>query len=94
ATGGVAPPSNTTVDVTVADGWSWRIWGRTGCVAGAAAGSLVCKTGDCWGRADSAGTGSATPVLLAAFTFNPSGSNDFYNLSLIDGYNLPVAMWP
>ncbi|CAM9756659.1 unnamed protein product [Phaeothamnion confervicola] len=94
ATGGVALPPNATVDLSVADGWSGRVWGRTGCVAGVAAGSLVCDTGDCWGREDCAGAGGATPASLAEITFDADGGNDFYDVSLVDGYNLPIAMWP
>ncbi|XP_075514638.1 thaumatin-like protein 1 [Primulina tabacum] len=71
-------------------GWSGRFWGRTGCTfAGSGRGS--CATGDCGsGQVECNGAGS-TAATLAEFTIG-SGSMDFYDVSLVDGYNLPVMV--
>ncbi|KAG0549829.1 hypothetical protein BDA96_01G288300 [Sorghum bicolor] len=74
-------------------GWSGRMWARTGCSHDGATGRLVCATGDCGsGSAECAGAGAAPPATLAEFTLDGSGGLDFYDVSLVDGYNLPVLV--
>ena len=81
--------------VTAPSGWSGRLWARTGCVQDGASGRLVCATGDCGsGTAECAGAGAAPPTTLAEFTLDGSGGLDFYDVSLVDGYNLPVLVEP
>lgn len=72
-------------------GWSGRFWGRTGCnFDGSGHGS--CSTGDCGsGQLECNGAGAALPATLAEFTLG-SGSQDFYDVSLVDGYNLPMIV--
>ncbi|XP_021815199.1 thaumatin-like protein 1 [Prunus avium] len=72
-------------------GWSGRFWGRTGCnFDGSGHGS--CSTGDCGsGQLECNGAGAAPPATLAEFTLG-SGSPDFYDVSLVDGYNLPMIV--
>ncbi|OAY73479.1 Pathogenesis-related protein 5 [Ananas comosus] len=38
--------------------------------------------------------GAAPPATLAEFTLDGSGSNDFYDVSLVDGYNIPMLVAP
>uniref|UniRef100_A0A0D3HB57 Thaumatin-like protein n=1 Tax=Oryza barthii TaxID=65489 RepID=A0A0D3HB57_9ORYZ len=40
------------------------------------------------------GAGAAPPATLAEFTLDGSGGLDFYDVSLVDGYNLPVLVEP
>lgn len=40
------------------------------------------------------GAGGVPPVSLAEATFTGAGGLDFYDVSLVDGYNLPVRMAP
>ncbi|KAJ1267785.1 hypothetical protein BS78_07G084900 [Paspalum vaginatum] len=76
-------------------GWSGRLWGRTLCPADAAGGLFTCATGDCGtGRVDCAGHGAAPPATLAEFTLDGHGGMDFYDVSLVDGYNLPMLVEP
>ncbi|KAK3153457.1 hypothetical protein QOZ80_2BG0173190 [Eleusine coracana subsp. coracana] len=76
-------------------GWSGRMWARTGCSQSQEGGRLVCATGDCGsGSAECAGSGAAPPATLAEFTLDGSGGLDFYDVSLVDGYNLPVLVEP
>ncbi|XP_023003912.1 thaumatin-like protein 1 isoform X2 [Cucurbita maxima] len=72
-------------------GWSGRFWGRTGCdFDGSGRGS--CSTGDCdSGEMECNGAGATPPATLAEFTLG-SGSQDFYDVSLVDGYNLPMIV--
>ncbi|KAK1276266.1 Thaumatin-like protein [Acorus gramineus] len=70
-------------------GWSGRIWGRTGCSfdrTGEQNGT--CETGGCLNALKCAGSGN-TPSTLAEFTL---ASPDFYDVSLVDGFNLPVTV--
>lgn len=72
-------------------GWSGRFWGRTGCnFDGSGSGS--CATGDCGsGTIECNGATAAPPATLAEITLG-SGSQDFYDVSLVDGYNLPMIV--
>lgn len=72
-------------------GWSGRFWGRTECAfPGSDPGS--CKTADCGsGELECNGFGAAPPVTLAEFTLG-TGGLDFYDVSLVDGYNLPIIV--
>ncbi|XP_015889738.1 thaumatin-like protein 1 [Ziziphus jujuba] len=72
-------------------GWSGRFWGRAGCnFDGSGHGS--CATGDCGsGQIECNGAGASPPATLAEFTLG-SGSQDFYDVSLVDGYNLPMIV--
>ncbi|EPS69802.1 hypothetical protein M569_04964 [Genlisea aurea] len=47
-----------------------------------------CTTGNCSGRLECSGTGGAPP---AKFTLN-SSAEDFYDVSLVDGFNVPVSI--
>ncbi|TKV94444.1 hypothetical protein SEVIR_9G295000v4 [Setaria viridis] len=79
--------------VPAPSGWSGRMWARTGCTQDGATGRLACATGDCGsGAAECAGAGAAPPATLAEFTLDGSGGLDFYDVSLVDGYNLPVLV--
>ncbi|KAH6760038.1 Pathogenesis-related thaumatin superfamily protein [Perilla frutescens var. hirtella] len=71
-------------------GWSGRFWARTGCsFDGSGHGS--CATGDCAsGQIECNGAG-ATAATLVELTLG-SGSMDFYDVSLVDGYNLPLMI--
>ncbi|CAN6305567.1 unnamed protein product [Urochloa humidicola] len=76
-------------------GWSGRLWGRTLCAADAATGRFACATGDCGsGDVQCRGGGAATPATLAEFTLDGSGGLDFFDVSLVDGYNLPIVITP
>ncbi|KAL6642492.1 hypothetical protein ACP70R_020673 [Stipagrostis hirtigluma subsp. patula] len=93
-TGFELPPGGARA-VPAPSGWSGRMWARTGCAHDGASGRLVCATGDCGsGAAECSGAGAAPPATLAEFTLDGSGGLDFYDVSLVDGYNLPVLVEP
>ncbi|KAL6652457.1 hypothetical protein ACP70R_011382 [Stipagrostis hirtigluma subsp. patula] len=79
----------------VPHGWSGRIWGRTLCPSDAT-GKFTCVTGDCGtGRLDCAGgSGPTPPATVAEFTMDGKGGKDSYDVSLVDGFNLPMRVLP
>lgn len=89
ATGWVLAPGQS-VQLAVPSQWGGRIWGRTGC-AFDAGGHGHCQTGDCGGRFQCTGSG-ATPATLAEFTLAAWSGLDFYDVSMVDGSNLPMYL--
>ncbi|XP_061372404.1 thaumatin-like protein 1 isoform X2 [Gastrolobium bilobum] len=90
-TTGFELPKDTSRSFQAPTGWSGRFWGRTGCnFDGSGSGS--CLTGDCGsGHLECDGAGASPPVTLAEFTLGTVGQ-DFYDVSLVDGYNLPMIV--
>ncbi|KAG9147461.1 hypothetical protein Leryth_007276 [Lithospermum erythrorhizon] len=84
-------PQGSTRKFIAPSGWSGRVWGRTGCNFDGS-GSGICSTGDCGsGQVECNGAGAAPPATLAEFTLGTVGQ-DFYDVSLVDGYNLPMVV--
>ncbi|KAA8531979.1 hypothetical protein F0562_006879 [Nyssa sinensis] len=78
--------------ISVPTDWSGRLWGRTLCNYDST-GKFTCVTGDCGsGVLECAGSGALPPATLAEFTLNGAGGLDFYDVSLVDGYNLPMLV--
>src|SRR5260221_7501425 len=69
---------------------SYRIWGRTGCTGSGA--KLKCNTGDCAGQLDCFGKGGSPPVSLFELTVAAANGTDSYDVSLVDGYSLPLTV--
>ncbi|KAK3310972.1 thaumatin family-domain-containing protein [Chaetomium strumarium] len=103
-TGGfeLAPGGSRTLFVS--PDWAGRVWGRTNCSfnsddsgagyrSGADGYGAACRTGDCFGKLDCEFPGQV-PTTLAEFTLQGGSSNNqtFYDISLVDGYNLPLAI--
>jgi hypothetical protein len=82
----LAPGQSVTFNVPQA--WGGRIWGRTGCSFNSA-GVGRCETGDCGGVFQCVGSG-ATPATLAEMTLDSFDGLDFYDVSMVDGTNLPM----
>ncbi|CAD6261610.1 unnamed protein product [Miscanthus lutarioriparius] len=87
--GGFALRPGQSMMFTAPVGWSGRIWGRTDCNFDAG-GNGSCATGSC-GSALKCGSSGATPASLAEFTL---ASVDYYDVSLVDGFNLPMVITP
>ncbi|CAN6290057.1 unnamed protein product [Urochloa humidicola] len=89
----LAHGASATVDAPAS--WSGRMWARTLCAADAATGKFTCATGDCGsGSVQCNGGGAAPPATLAEFTLDGSGGLDFFDVSLVDGYNVPMLIVP
>ncbi|KAK6936590.1 Thaumatin family [Dillenia turbinata] len=74
-------------------GWSGRIWARTGCNFDGS-GIGTCQTGDCAGRLECDGVGATPPASLFEITLGQGTDKDFYDVSVVDGYNLPLIAAP
>ncbi|KAJ7679283.1 thaumatin-like protein [Mycena polygramma] len=89
---GWAAASFTKVQFNVPNDWDGRIWGRRNCNFANNAGANACLDGGCNGGLlcdVNTGTG-VPPATLAEFNFN--ANVDFYDVSLVDGYNLPMRI--
>jgi hypothetical protein len=73
--------------------WGGRFWGRTGCSFDQN-GQGQCQTGDCGNRLQCGGAGGQPPASLAELQLGGFGDQDFYDVSLVDGYNLPISIAP
>ncbi|KAG6435026.1 hypothetical protein SASPL_106675 [Salvia splendens] len=85
--------SGQSITVPATPGWSGRMWARTGCTFDAT-GSGSCQTGDCGGRLECNGMGATPPASLFEITLGVGDQKDFYDVSIVDGYNLPLAAAP
>ncbi|ESW23173.1 hypothetical protein PHAVU_004G024600 [Phaseolus vulgaris] len=74
--------------------WTWngRIWARTGCNF-SSNGKPGCETGDCEGRQACRGLIGTPPATLVEVSLE-GGKPDYYDVSLVDGYNIPVSITP
>lgn len=75
----------------VGSNWQGRVWGRSNCMVN---GDLcACKTGDCFLKLDCVFSG-APPATLTEFNLagGVTGMQTFYDISLVDGYNLPIGI--
>ena len=87
-------PSESRV-ISIPASWSGRIWGRTLCNQNATTGKFTCVTGDCGSsQIECSGAGANPPATLAEFTLNGSDNLDFFDVSLVDGYNVPMMVVP
>ncbi|CAK7331987.1 unnamed protein product [Dovyalis caffra] len=74
--------------------WGGRLWGRSFCTQ-EPSGKFTCLTGDCGSSTvECSGNGAALPATLAEFTLNGANGLDVYDVSLVDGYNLPMLVTP
>ncbi|KAI3834820.1 hypothetical protein MKW92_022868 [Papaver armeniacum] len=80
--------------ITVPSSWSGRFWGRTNCSQNST-GNFSCISGDCGsGKVGCSGRSGKPPTTLAEFTLNTGSGSDFYDVSLVDGFNLPMLVVP
>ncbi|KAK8495163.1 hypothetical protein V6N11_049814 [Hibiscus sabdariffa] len=93
STTGLELPSKASSVLNVPATWSGRIWARTQCAD--ANGKFQCQTGDCAsGQVPCNGAGGIPPVTLAEFTLAANNGQDFFDISLVDGFNLPLSIAP
>ena len=93
----VVPPSDwqltpgETTSLCMPVGWGGIFWGRTGCTL--AGNTLTCETGQCGtpGRLDCSGSGPKGATLFEGTWDSGTTPTDFYDVSLVSGYNLRVV---
>jgi hypothetical protein len=81
-------PAGQSVTISTPNNLNTRFWGRTGCTFNSA-GTGHCQTGDCGGLFQCKGWGTI-PATLAEVNFDAWKSLDFYDVSMVDGSNLPM----
>lgn len=89
--GGFALSPGQSAPLNAPTGWSGRFWGRTGCRFNAS-GTGSCATGDCFHGLKCDGSSGVPPATLAEFTIGGNAEKDFYDVSLVDGYNVPLSI--
>lgn len=83
-------PSKGTKTLNIPARWQGRFWARTQC-----SGSFTCATADCGsGQVACNGKSAVPPASLMEITFQSDDGQDYYNLSLVDGFNIPLAVAP
>ncbi|KAI3474616.1 hypothetical protein Pfo_029785 [Paulownia fortunei] len=86
----LAPQASRTLNVPAP--WSGRVWARFQC---SNSGRFTCLSGDCSsGQIECNGAGAIPPASLVEFTLAGANGRDFYDISLVDGFNLPVSVRP
>ncbi|XVU27948.1 thaumatin family protein [Actinoplanes sp. CA-054009] len=75
--------------VVLPQGWGGRIWARTGCHLDGS-GRNVCQSGYC-ADSEACVQPDPAPTTLAEFALDAWAGLDFYDVSMVDGANLP--MW-
>ncbi|KAJ3673915.1 hypothetical protein LUZ60_005907 [Juncus effusus] len=72
--------------------WNGRLWGHTGCTFNSNTKS-ACQTGDCQGLLSCNGSIGVPPATLIEVSLQEDKSKpSFYDVSVVDGYNLPVSV--
>ncbi|KAG6675515.1 hypothetical protein I3842_15G106700 [Carya illinoinensis] len=84
--------SRASTSISVQAPWRGRFWARTGCSADAS-GRFSCATADCAsGQVACNGNGAVPPASLVEINIAKNGGQDYYDVSLVDGFNLPVSV--
>lgn len=93
ADGGFYLPPGLTQCIDAPWTWNGRIWARTGCNFESNSWNSACETGDCDGRLACNGLIGTPPVTLIEVALQADKTKpNFYDISLVDGYNLPVSV--
>ncbi|KAM4106926.1 hypothetical protein ACJW30_04G100000 [Castanea mollissima] len=72
--------------------WRGRIWARTECSTDNC-GKFTCATAECsTGQVACNGNGAKPPASLVEIFIAADGGQDFYDVSLVDGFNLPISV--
>ncbi|KAK7366782.1 hypothetical protein VNO80_08779 [Phaseolus coccineus] len=92
--GGARLNPNESWSIDVANGTTGgRIWGRTNCTFDNE-GRGECLTGDCDGLLVCNNTYGTPPNTLVEFALNQYSNLDFYDISLVEGFNIPIQLNP
>ncbi|KAG0451116.1 hypothetical protein HPP92_026389 [Vanilla planifolia] len=92
ADGGFSLPSGDVKRIQAPGTWNGRFWGRTGCDFSSNS-SSTCQTGDCQGQLACNGTIGLPPATLVEVSLHEGVDKpSFYDVSLVDGYNLPISV--
>ena len=91
STTGFQLASGASNNINIPTPWSGRVWARYECSNDG--GNFRCNSGDCGsGQVTCNGAGATPPATLAEFTIGGANGQDFFDVSLVDGFNLPVSI--
>ncbi|XP_072391832.1 uncharacterized protein [Diabrotica undecimpunctata] len=90
ANGGFILEAGASRSLQAPEDWAGRFWARTWCDIN----TQHCATGDCGNRIECGGNGGAPPASLAEITLKGYGGVDYYDISLVDGFNIAVSFEP
>jgi len=86
----LAPQSS--LQLWVSHNWIGRIWARTNCSFNATSNIGPCLTGSC-GNVLDCKLGGQPPTTLAEFNLLGWENLSYWDISLVNGYNLPIAIY-
>ncbi|XP_047312031.1 thaumatin-like protein [Impatiens glandulifera] len=93
ANGGFYLPIGRTKSIQAPGTWSGRIWARTDCNFNDTTIIPACQTGDCEGQLQCKGKIGIPPATLIELSLQADKNKpSFYDVSVVDGYNLPVSV--
>ncbi|XP_022905192.1 uncharacterized protein [Onthophagus taurus] len=69
--------------------WGGRFWAQTWCGP-----NNHCETGDCGNRIKCGGNGGTPPATLVEIQLRAHAGQDFYDISLVDGFNSMALIRP
>ncbi|XP_050884332.1 thaumatin-like protein 1b [Lathyrus oleraceus] len=79
--------------ITTPDAWNGYLWGRTLCTG--TEGNFTCLTGDCGTANVSCDENGTVPrATLAEFRYSYEGGIYFYNINVVEGFNIPIVVTP
>ncbi|KAK2993364.1 hypothetical protein RJ640_007631 [Escallonia rubra] len=81
--------------ITAPPWWAGRFWGRTLCAVNSTTRNFTCVTGDCGsGKVECSGGRPAPPTTILEFSLDGFNGTDFFDVNVIQGYNLPMLAVP
>ncbi|CAO3640120.1 unnamed protein product [Cunninghamella blakesleeana] len=78
-------PSHGSRSISKPDTWGGRVFGQPQCAGSSSSSSDNPHCGN---------AGAANPATLAEFFFKGSNGKDYYDISMVDGYNIPASISP
>ncbi|XP_076257666.1 uncharacterized protein LOC143194824 [Rhynchophorus ferrugineus] len=91
ANGGFKLAQGESRSLDAADNWAGRFWSRTWCYEDQ---NNHCYTGDCGNKVECGGAGGTPPTTLIEITLKGADGLDFYDVSLVDGFNSMASIEP
>lgn len=88
--GGFVLHSKQQVSINAPEDWAGRFWARTWCDPN----TNACETGDCGRKLECNGAGGAPPASLVEITLKGHEGLDYYDVSLVDGFNVKCSITP
>ena len=86
-------PPQMSIQLWVSHDWIGRIWARTNCSFDESTNTGPCFTGSC-GNIMNCSIGGQPPTTLAEFNLLGWQNLSYWDISLVNGFNLPIAINP